>query len=79
MPDGGKKGRSVNSQAESKKHIDECGVEGNSEQPGLRARVQAGIEPKRWFRLQRVRKHKDGGSDSGCSRAPASLLIDAHL
>lgn len=61
----GKKGRSVNSQAERRKHTDECGGERNSEQPGLRAHVPAGTEPKCWFGLQRAREHKDGGSGSG--------------
>lgn len=37
-----KKGRSVNSWAESRKHTDECGGEGDAEQPGPRARGHAG-------------------------------------
>lgn len=46
MADGGGDGGggSVNSQAESRKHTDECGVDGNTEEPGLRARGQAGAK-----------------------------------
>lgn len=92
MADGGGKGRSVNSQAESRKHTDECGVDGNTEQPGLRAHVQVGTEPKHWFRLrggegagvgaqgQRVgQRHTDAQRPLPTAGSYRSNVTEAHI